>query len=267
MGRKVIVFISLLFLFVFGFSQSSRPISLEKAIPKSQNHIQYIDHKYFKLGYVEKHEQAEWVAYILTKTMVENNNVKRHSSFAQDKKVITQSASNKDYKNSGYDKGHLCPAGDMNWDAKAMKATFLLSNISPQDPSFNRGIWKKLEERARDWAVENDSIIIITGPVLKEIITSIGENQVSVPCYFYKIIIDISPPDYKAIGFIIENTSSNLDLRNFSFSIREIETFTNLNFFHKYDKDEFIERLETSINLSDWNLKNEKNRKETKKSR
>lgn len=61
MGRKVIVFISLLFLFVFGFSQSSRPISLEKAIPKSQNHIQYIDHKYFKLGYSEEHEQAEWI--------------------------------------------------------------------------------------------------------------------------------------------------------------------------------------------------------------
>ena len=70
--------------------------------------------------------------------------VKRVDYFRTDPLVTTGSAVLADYENSNYDRGHLVPAADMVFSEKAMSASFLLSNISPQEPSFNRGIWKKI---------------------------------------------------------------------------------------------------------------------------
>ena len=100
-----------------------------------------VKHKYYTLSYSEKNEQAEWVFYLLTKANSVGA-VERGNNFRPDPSVPTGSASLLDYRNSGYDKGHLCPAADMSFNAQAMSETFYLSNMSPQVPSFNRGIWK-----------------------------------------------------------------------------------------------------------------------------
>ncbi len=99
-----------------------------------------VKHNYYALSYSEKHEQAEWVAYELSEDHISKNNFKR-PYFVEDRKVKTRSADWRNYKKSGYDKGHLCPAGDRTFDYNAFHETFLTSNISPQDHEFNRGIW------------------------------------------------------------------------------------------------------------------------------
>jgi endonuclease G len=78
----------------------------------------------------------------------------------------------------------------MKWSEDVMKESFYFSNMSPQVPSFNRGVWKKLEEKVRDWAVIYDSILVVTGPILASDLKKIGPNEVCVPKAYYKVIID-----------------------------------------------------------------------------
>lgn len=109
-------------------NQTNRNLSFY--LPKSTT-SQVVEHSYYTLSYNEHAEQAEWVAYELKKDYVRNSNFKR-PFFIEDPKVITQSADWRNYKKSGYDKGHLCPAADMEFNLDAYNDTFFTSNISPQ---------------------------------------------------------------------------------------------------------------------------------------
>jgi endonuclease G len=125
----------------------------------------------------------------------------------------------------------MAPAADMSWSVQAMEESFLYSNMSPQVKGFNRGIWKKLEERVRQWAVENKDIYIVTGPVLSGGLQTIGPDKVSVPRYYYKVILDYTLPGLKGIGFILPNASSTRPLQSFVVTIDSVEKVTGIHFF------------------------------------
>lgn len=129
---------------------------------------QIIHHQFYALSYHEKYEQAEWVAYELTKEQLLGRAIKR-PYFEQDPMVTTQSAHYKNYKDSGYNKGHLCPAGDRKFSTEAYNETFFTSNISPQTYEFNSGVWNRLEEKVRYWAQKYQEVYIITGGILTPI--------------------------------------------------------------------------------------------------
>jgi endonuclease G len=131
-------------------------------------HGEVVAHSGYILQYDNEREQARWVAYELTKEEVLNRVVKRTDNFKEDPDVDLGSASLDDYKGSGFDRGHLAPAADLAWSSESMSDSFYLSNMSPQDPSFNRGIWKKLEEQVRTWAVNNDSVYVVSGALYLE---------------------------------------------------------------------------------------------------
>ncbi len=121
----------------------------------------------------------------------------------------------------------------MKWDSDAMSESFLMSNMTPQDPSFNRGIWKKLEAQVRDWAEDNEEIYIVTGPILTDgPYETIGENEVAIPKRYYKVVLDYKEPGLKAIGFILPNQRSNQPISFFVVSIDEVEQATGFDFFH-----------------------------------
>lgn len=205
----------------------------------------------FHLSYNEEFEQANWTAYILTREMVENGQFERKDNFRADTNISTFSASLTDYRNSGFDRGHLVPAADMKWSEQAMSESFLMSNMSPQVAGFNRNLWKKLETKVRKWAIENDSIYIITGPVLTDIDQFIGKNQVGVPRSYFKLIIDISSPDYKGISFLIENKPSSRDIFTYALSIDSLEIILNYDFFP--DQESYsIEYIESRLNMEEW---------------
>ena len=115
----------LLFNFLVLFSQDYSP--------KSSGEI--ITHNYYSLSYNEYHEQANWVHYKLRNALILGTAV-RKDNFRADYNVSTKSASPYDYKGTGYDRGHLAPAGDMKINSVAMSESFFMSNISPQNPSF-----------------------------------------------------------------------------------------------------------------------------------
>ena len=139
---------------------------------------QIIQHTYYTLSYSEDHEQAEWVFYQLTPALV-NGTTPRIDDFRPDPLVSTGSAQLSDYRGSGYDRGHLCPAADMKLNHTAMSETFFMSNMSPQVAGFNRGVWKKLEGLVRNWAITEGRLYVVTGGVLRPSDNSIGANRVS----------------------------------------------------------------------------------------
>jgi len=222
-------------------------------IPSSIQGETVIHHMGYTLSYNETYEQANWVAYELTEHET-NRLYDRTDMFLIDPNVRSGTATDADYKKSGYDRGHLAPAADMGWSATTMAESFYYSNMSPQLPGFNRGVWKRLEELVRAWAVESDAIFVVTGPVLSSGLNFIGWNQVAVPKYYYKVILDYRKPDIKAIGFILPNASSGAPLQDFAVSIDKVEQITGIDFFHLLpDNQENI--LELSHCTSCWSWK------------
>jgi len=235
-------------------------------IPKINNNEFVIRHTGYSFLYHEEFEQASWVAYELTKEET-NKTVERTNKFIQDSKVITGTANDNDYSGSGYDRGHLAPASDMGWSATVMAESFYYSNISPQNPSFNRGIWKKLEEQVRTWAIENNSIFIVTGPVLTKGLTTIGANKVAVPTYFFKVILDDNEPNIKGIGFIIPNTGSSELLNTYTVTIDSVEKLTGIDFFTTLpDTQETLIEKTLCINCWSWKSIKTGNNKKNKSS-
>lgn len=214
---------------------------------------QIIEHDGFILSYSEKHEQAEWVAYSLDKNDIVYEDRKR-PYFIEDPKVKTKSADWRNYKKSGYDKGHLCPAADRRVSEESYNETFYTSNITPQNHDFNAGIWNDLEQQTRYWAKKYNHIYVITGGVLKDNLKTIGSEKVAVPNQFYKILFDSTKPEIKAIAFLLPHKESNQPLYEFVVSIDEIEQKTGIDFFPKLP-DHIENKLEKSTNYKNWSFR------------
>jgi endonuclease G, mitochondrial len=213
---------------------------LHIACPLPTKEEQVVQRTAYTFAYNEAHEQANWVAYILTKSQL-GSGVERSNRFMEDPLVSTQTATNADYAKSGYDRGHLAPAADMSWSLQVMQESFYYSNMSPQLPGFNRGIWKKLEEKVRSWAALYDTLYVVTGPILESGLPTIGPNQVSVPKAYFKALI--APNQQKGIAFIMPNAKSDLELAFFSVSIDELEAKLHRDLFYQLN-DQLEHQLE-----------------------
>lgn len=213
-----------------------------------------IKHTGYTLSYNEENELPSYVAYELTKDEVLGP-VERNDSFREDPYVRTGSATLEDYRGSGYDRGHMAPAADFKWSEKAMEDTFYMSNMAPQDPSFNRGIWADLEAVVRNMAYDEGTIYVVTGPVLTDgPYKTIGENKVSVPKNFYKVVLKYDGDNSKAIGFVLENENSDRDIESFALSVDEVEKITGIDFFPLLE-DTIEENVERKEDTSDWTFR------------
>lgn len=220
----------------------------EEIFPSGSGEV--VRHTWYALSYSEDHEQAEWVAYELTRDHLNENWADRPNSFRPDPEVRTESATPRDYNVSGYDKGHLCPAADMAFDATAIDETFYMSNMSPQEPGFNMGIWRELEELTRDWARRFNHLYVVTGPVLTQpIMSQIGFSKVSVPAAYYKVLL--APAQQRAIAFILPNQVSDKLVTDYACSIDKVEQMTGIDFFPRLLKG-LDEELEGSLDKSAW---------------
>lgn len=247
---KIYLFLALIILCGFQSDTFSRLTIYQ---PSLQQKDDIIEHKGFTLNYSEEHEQAKWVMYELKDSELRNT-LEREGNFIVDPLVKTGSASPNDYLSTGYDRGHLAPAADMEYDKTVLHECFYMSNMSPQKPGFNRGIWKKLEGQVRSWGLKYGDLIIVVGPILEPNLPKIGTvNKVSVPNKFYKIIYDIKRQT--VIGFIMENKGSNNKVSSFVVTVDEIEKETGIDFFPSFD-DTFEEKIESELFLNQWQFDN-----------
>ncbi|MEN9971863.1 MAG: hypothetical protein RIS20_210 [Bacteroidota bacterium] len=251
--KPVITFLVVLAFFVsygFFYKTTSSTNHLPLETPRLKEGESYLHHLAYGFVYDETHEQAKWIAYCLTKSEA-SGIIERSDHFEEDPIVSSGTATDADYAKSGYDRGHLAPAADMRWSTKTMEESFYYSNMSPQLPAFNRGIWKKLEEKVRDWAVELDSLLIVTGPILTPNLPTIGANKVSIPAYYFKAIVDFKGSKSKGIAFVLPNQGSKLPLMEFAISINELEKLTNIDFFYQIE-DKLENTLESTICKTCW---------------
>ena len=232
-------------------NKANLPIENWNMIPTSTTGV-IVYHDNFALSYNESYEQAEWVFYELKEENVNKGNFKR-PYFISDPKVKTKSADYRNYKNSGYDRGHLCPAGDMNFSKEAFDDTFYTSNISPQKNDFNSGVWNRLEQKTRYWSQKYNDIYVVTGGILSDDLKTIGSEKVSVPKYFYKILMDETDGEYNMIAFLVPHENSKRPLYEFVVSVDEIEKMTGIDFFPILP-DAIENELEKSSDYKSWSF-------------
>ena len=200
----------------------------------------------YTCGYSASDRQPRWTSYVLTAAELTNAIVSRAGcAFRTDPTVPGVPATPEDYLRSGYDRGHIAPAADMRWSPLAMGESFLMSNMSPQRPGFNRGIWSHLEAETRRIALERGSVCVISGPVFSEADTnSIGRSRVRIPGRFFKVIYDGCSTNGQAIAFILPNSGSDEPLAAYACSVDDVERETGLDLLDALE-DEAESRIES----------------------
>ena len=171
----------------------------------------------YTVSYNLEHNLPNWVAWELTPDkLIERES--RTDKFLPDPDLPEDVAvTTDDYKRSGWDRGHMCPAGDNRWHWRAMQESFYMTNICPQHHNLNRGDWKELEEACR------------------------------------KVVLcpDSNPP--RAIGFLYKNTSGNHPLDSYVNSVDQMERITGIDFFPALP-DEVEEKVEAEYDLGLWKM-------------
>ena len=212
--------------------------------------LEMLKHGCYTVGYDLSKRHAAYVTYVITPEKL-SGNAKRKNNFKPDPLLPTEfSATDEDYYKSGFDRGHLCPAADMTVSQNCMDKSFYYSNMSPQEPGFNRGIWKKLEAQVRKWCKDSDSLRIYTGPIFHDSDTTLGPNNVVVPQKYYKTILRYKKDSSNMIGFVLNNEPSKNDLSSFVTSIDHIEELIDLDLYIFFPDDLEME-LEKSM-TKEW---------------
>ena len=207
-------------------------------------------HDFYRLSYSEAYEQAAWVAYFLSPGHLTDHERER-PFFVEDPLVRTKSADWRNYRGSGYDRGHLCPAGDMRFSETAYNQTFYTSNISPQNPEFNAGIWNDLELQVRRWCRRYGPLCVITGGILEPGLPAIGEEEVAVPAWFFKVVVREGDTGTKVAAFLMENRPGQGPLRRFLVPLDQVEALSGIDFFPGLSEQQ-QHTLEGTARAEDW---------------
>ncbi|BDS11760.1 DNA/RNA non-specific endonuclease [Aureispira anguillae] len=222
-------------------------------IVKEGSDNEVVEHSAMVLGYNESHEQANWVAHLVIPA-VHKGNLSRTNDFRKDSLVTTGSAEKADYWYSGYDRGHLAPSADFRWSKRAISESYVYSNMAPQRPELNREIWARLESfiRKHVW-VQNEQLYVVTGPIFDKQIETItqGPNVISIPKSFYKVVLDLSGQEKKAIAFVMPNELCKQPLVSYATSIDEVEKLTGIDFFPKLEAT-LAAQLEGNFDFGKW---------------
>ncbi len=233
--------------------QSQKPaVMYELPAPLTDRPEQILKRRGYTTSYNSKTKNPNWVAWHLTKAHTNGSARRSDEQFTEDEEVKGARATDRDYYNSRYDRGHMCPAGDNKWDKTAMEQSFLFTNICPQNHGLNKYEWNDLEMQCRSWAREYGAIDIVCGPVYSAQgeQKTIGRNKVWVPVAFFKVILCRSGSP-KAIGFVYRNEGKKQKLAEAVCSVDEVEALTGIDFFPALD-DKTEQRIEKEADLSKW---------------
>lgn len=223
-------------------------------MPATQRGEVIISHTGYCLSYNNKTNCPNWVAWELTSLEAQAQG-RRSDEFAPDPQVEERCrVTTDDYRGSGYDRGHMCPAADMKWDPTAQRECFYMSNMCPQLHALNAGGWEKLENACRRWAEQEGSVYIVCGPVFNDgrKVRTIGRaHQVRVPDGFFKVVLSLCKGKEKAIGFYYANNDGKQTMEATAMTVDEVEAMTGYDFFYQIDK-KLEKRVESQSNLKDW---------------
>jgi endonuclease G len=174
-----------------------------------------------------------WTAYELKAREI-GDSAPRPKHFRHDYQLNVPSAYDSDFRNSGFSRGHMVPAGDLTWNEEALRDSFLLSNAIPQNLSLNAGKWRMLEGAVRKLAASSDALIVLTGPIFSGTVERIGMNDVAVPSAVFKIVLAIRGGELEMFAVILPNgPNPSRPLSEFATSVEEVQRRTGLDFFQR----------------------------------
>jgi endonuclease G, mitochondrial len=199
--------------------------------------------KGFTLLHDNRRKGPLWVSFRLKKSYISSN--ARSGTFKADAELSPGSrAELDDYRSSGFDRGHMAASGDMRRSLDIQKESFYLSNILPQNPDLNQGIWADIESIHRSYATAYDDVTVVVGPVYDRRFADgppqpasgpIGANRVAIPTGFFRIVLRRTAKDkYEALALELPNRSVSREtpLERFICSVDDVELHTGLNFFN-----------------------------------
>ena len=245
-------------------SQAAKTVVMyEQPAPLKDRSEQILRRRGYTVSYNSLTKNPNWVAWHLTKSHTYGSYQRKNEVFAEDMDVKAPRATDRDYFNSRYDRGHMCPAGDNKWDKQAMTESFLFTNVCPQNHGLNKYEWNDLEILCRDWARKYGAVDIVCGPLYssegerfsvgknnQDQQKTIGRNKVWVPDAFFKVVL-CRQGRPKAIGFIYRNEGVKQTKEEAIRSVDEIESLTGIDFFPALD-DATERRVEAKASLLEW---------------
>lgn len=206
----------------------------------------------YTLSYNHDMRNPNWVAWVLTSDHTTGSAKRADYDFEDDKDMPAPVGTKADYYNKGYDRGHMCPAGDCHWSAQAMTDCFLMTNMCPQNNSLNRGVWNTIEQQCRTWARKYGKVYIVCGPIyLNKEHRKLGSNKVVVPDAFFKVVLCMEGTP-KAIGFVCRNQSQKGKKKTeFVNTIDDVERITGYDFFSALP-DDVENTVESKCDINEW---------------
>ena len=238
----------LVLLLIFPFNAFSQN---DPYLPNVEPREILVQHTAFSMSYNTSYVLPSWVAYKLTKDMMVPGKEAK-AKYIPDPDISDRKADKKDYKGSSYIMSQLVPVEDMLFSEKAQEETYYMSNIIPQKMAFYKYIWSELTKLTHRWVSETSALYIVTGPVLKDApFGTIGEDKVSVPERYYKVILD--KDNNRAIGFVFNNNMSSRTIERFAMSVDKVEEITGIDFFPGLEDDQ-VKQMEGTLDLKKWDF-------------
>lgn len=209
-----------------------------------------LDRDGYSLGYSFERRCALWVSYIVSKGSI-GIDVERSDEFYADPDIPEEYRVQPDnFRNSGYDKGHLAPSAAIDFSRKSNHQTFAMSNIALQHPRLNRQAWGSLESTIRGWTYTKGKLAVVTGPLYDENPEKV--NDIPVPKSFYKLVYSFKHE--RAIGFILPNDNIKASqLWDYVVSVESVEKETGYTFFNNLGKKK--QKLKGELDVSWWKEK------------
>ena len=221
--------------------------AINSELQSTDDVIEYLG---YSVSYNKERKIPNWVSYELLASETDGPYSRKGKSFRQDLSLILPQAEDNDYRNSGWSRGHMAPAGDFKWSDDAMWDTFYYTNCCPQNQSLNAGQWNTLEQKVRGWAKRFGKVHVVTGPIIgNNIYGTIGYNRVVVPDAFFKAVL----ANDHAIAFVMHNHNNNENMQKCAMSVDALEALTGIDFFAE-QVDDFENQVEATYNLRNWGL-------------
>ncbi len=227
--------------------------ALELPAPLTGIAEQILKREGYTVSYNKETRLPNWVAWRLTAERLEGGAQRKDFDFMEDPDVDEPRATHEDYRSSGFDRGHMCPAGDNKWSLEAMEQSFLFTNVCPQARQLNRGDWNEMEMACRKWAKRYGEIYIVCGPILyRKKHQTIGKDKIVVPEAFFKVVLRMGE-EPKAIGFIYKNADGNRPKGDYANTVDQVERITGYDFFPSLP-DDVEKSVEAECDPDDWDL-------------
>ncbi|MDE6017214.1 MAG: DNA/RNA non-specific endonuclease [Muribaculaceae bacterium] len=210
----------------------------------------------FTVDFNQENKTPNYVAWILQGQETEGATA-RSNKFWTDSE-LKGCPDTRDYSRSGYDRGHMCPAGEQKWSDEAMHHSFVMANICPQSHELNTGAWKTLEDKERIWAKRDSVVVIVAGPIYEASDKkTIGTNKVRVPSAFFKVLLAPYADPMRAIGFVYPNMKCEGNMASYAVTVDDVEKMTGMDFFSALP-DDIENDIESVVSFQDWNSNNRK---------